>query len=72
MAYHPNSAHRATRDSRKVIIKLTCGCSVKARHSPRHDSNKFGCTTGQAHGYQLGWTEWEDTGTGATGRNRNS
>ena len=42
---------------------LTCGCAVLSRTPPRVPGSKFICTSGQAHGYSLGWTRWEDRST---------
>lgn len=36
-------------------IRLTCGCVIVANNSPLNERVKYGCTTGQNHGYSLLW-----------------
>lgn len=52
--------------SKLFRISLTCGCIVLSRTTPRVPGSKFICTSGQAHGYSLGWTSWEHPDRGVS------
>lgn len=48
-----------SRERAKLRVKLTCGCTVRARSFP-WPRQFFGCDSGLGHGYRLHWTECTD------------
>lgn len=50
----------------RIEITLTCGCTVFSRNTPYSRVVRYGCASGQTHGYRLDWVSWQDCTTGRT------
>jgi hypothetical protein len=47
------------RPFKTVKILLACGCTLRRRDAPIHDSQTFLCESGMGHGYkQKAWKSW--------------
>jgi len=51
------------------LIILTCGCTLRLRNQPLHQGVRYGCSTGQGHGYRLAWVSWVNAVTGQSAVN---
>ena len=56
--------------NRDYHVTLTCGCTTLSRNQPLTDRVRFGCSTGQGHGYRLSWVSWVNPVIGASAINQ--